>query len=168
MTKLFISYSHKDDSHREELEERLAMLKRNNIVSVWHDRKILAGEEWKDKIDDKLESADIILFLISPSFLASNYCFDVEVKKAMEKQAAGTAKIISIIVRTCDWHECEFSKFQAVPKDARPLDLWENKDSAWQDVIDGLKLHIKEFIPSGQGKKIAETQKIELSANFNE
>ena len=75
--KLFISYSHKDDSHREELEERLAMLKRNNIVSVWHDRKILAGEEWKDKIDENLESADIILFLISPSFLASNYCFDV-------------------------------------------------------------------------------------------
>lgn len=167
--KLFISYSHKDDSHREELEERLAMLKRNNIVSVWHDRKILAGEEWKDKIDDNLESADIILFLISPSFLASNYCFDVEVKKAMEKQAAGTAKIISIIVRPCDWHECDFSKFQAVPKDALPITKWSDADSAWLDVIKGLKQFINEFTPSNQINNIVEThKKIEISAKFNE
>ena len=167
--KLFISYSHKDDSPREELEERLAMLKRNNIVSVWHDRKILAGEEWKDKIDENLESADIILFLISPSFLASNYCFDVEVKKAMEKQAAGTAKIISIIVRPCDWHECEFSKFQAVPKDALPITKWSDADSAWLDVIIGLKQFINEFTPSNQVNNIVETHnKIEISAKFNE
>ena len=166
--KLFISYSHKDESHREELEERLAMLKRNNIVSVWHDRKIIAGDDWKNQIDDNLESADIILFLISPSFLASNYCFDVEVKKAMEKQAAGTAQIISIIVRTCDWHECEFSKFQAVPKDAKPIDLWGNKDNAWQDVVDGLKRHIKEFIPSSKINNIVEIHKeVEVSTEFN-
>lgn len=167
--KLFISYSHKDEPYREALEERLAMLKRNNIVSVWHDRKILAGDDWKDQIDGNLESADIILFLISSSFLASDYCFDVEVKKAMEKHNAGTAKIIPIVVRACDWHECEFSRFQAVPKDAKPIALWENEDSAWLDAVTGLKRHINEFLPSSKINNIVEIhQKIEISAKFNE
>ena len=90
--KIFISYSHKDETHRSELEVHLAMLKRKKIVSVWHDRKIVAGDEWKNEIDNNLESADIILFLISPDFLASEYCYDIEVKKAMERHKAGLAK----------------------------------------------------------------------------
>ncbi|MDP1658758.1 MAG: TIR domain-containing protein [Methylotenera sp.] len=144
--KIFISYSHKDETHRSELEVHLAMLKRKNIVSVWHDRKIVAGDEWKNEIDDNLEAADIILFLISPDFLASEYCYDIEVKKAMERHDAGLAKIIPIIVRNCDWHDCEFSKFQAVPKDAKPIVLWNDKDSAWLDVTNGLKAHIANFV----------------------
>jgi hypothetical protein len=166
--KLFISYSHKDESYREALEEHLSMLKRKNTISVWHDRKILAGEEWKDQIDDNLEAADIIIFLISSSFLASNYCFDVEVKKAMEKHAAGTARIISVIVRPCDWHECEFSRFQAVPKGALPISKWTNEDSAWLDAVTGLKRHINEFTPSSQNNNIVEIQKkIQLSTEFS-
>ena len=144
--KLFISYSHKDESHRSELETHLAMLKRKNIVSVWHDRKIVAGDEWKNEIDTNLESADIILFLISPDFLASDYCYDIEVKKAMEIHDACQAKIIPIIVRNCDWHDCEFSKLQALPKDAKAIAIWDDKDSAWLDVTNGLKKHIADFV----------------------
>lgn len=144
--KIFISYSHKDETHKIELEVHLAMLKRKNIVSVWHDRKIVAGDEWKNEIDNNLESADIILFLISPDFLASEYCYDIEVKKAMERHDAGLAKIISIIVRNCDWHDCDFSKFQVLPKDAKPIALWDDKDSAWVDVTNGLKVHIADFV----------------------
>jgi hypothetical protein len=146
--KLFISYSHKDESYREALEEHLAILKRKNIVSTWHDRKILAGDEWKDQIDSNLEAADIIIFLVSSSFLASNYCFDVEVEKAMERHQLGAARIVSIIVRPCDWHDCEFSKFQAVPKDAVPISKAVNVDSAWLDVVQSLKKLIADFTPS--------------------
>jgi len=145
--KVFISYSHKDESHREDLEEQLSMLKRQNIISVWHDRKITAGDDWKMRIDENLESADIIIFLVSPSFLGSDYCYDVEVKKAQERHEEGAASIISIIVRSCDWTGCEFSKFQAVPTDARPITLWEDKDSAWLNAVNGLKKHINEFSP---------------------
>ena len=144
--KIFISYSHKDETHRGELEVHLAMLKRKELVSVWHDRKIVAGDDWKNEIDNNLESADIILFLISPDFLASEYCYDIEVKKAMERHQAGLAKIISIIVRNCDWHDCDFSKFQVLPKDAKPIALWEDKDSAWVDVTNGLKVQIADFV----------------------
>ena len=144
--KIFISYSHKDETHRGELEVHLAMLKRKELVSVWHDRKIVAGNDWKNEIDNNLESADIILFLISPDFLASEYCYDIEAKKAMERHQAGLAKIISIIVRNCDWHDCDFSKFQVLPKDAKPIALWEDKDSAWVDVTNGLKVQIADFV----------------------
>jgi hypothetical protein len=142
---VFISYSHKDDSFRDDLEERLAMMKRSGIISVWHDRKINAGDDWKGAIDENLEPADIIIFLVSSSFLASGYCLDVEVQRAMEKDKNGSAKIISIIIRACDWDECDFSKFQAVPKDAKPIALWKDKDSAWLDAIKSIKAAIKGF-----------------------
>lgn len=147
MKKVFISYSHKDETHKEDLEEHLTMLKRSNVISVWHDRKILPAEDWKDQIDTNLESADIILFLVSPSFLASDYCYDKEVNRAMERQDQGTAQIISIIVRPCDWGACDFSKFQAVPKDAQAITTWSDKDTAWLDAINGIKEHITNFTP---------------------
>ncbi|MGZ5051934.1 MAG: TIR domain-containing protein [Methylobacter sp.] len=151
--KVFISYSHKDEAYRLDLEEHLTMLKRQNIISIWHDRKITAGDDWKHQIDSNIESADIIIFLVSSSFLSSDYCYDIEVKRAIERCQEGTAKIISVIVRACDWNECEFSKFQAVPKDGKPIAVWEDRDTAWLDVIQGLKKHINEFTP----KSISET-----------
>lgn len=143
--KVFISYSHKDEGYRNDLEDHLSMLRRKDLISVWHDRKILAGDDWKGKIDKNLDDADIVLFLISSSFLASEYCYDIEVKQAMENKIAGKCQIISIIIRPCDWHECDFSKFQAVPKDGIPISKWEDKDEAWLDAIKGIKSHITGF-----------------------
>ena len=142
--KIFISYSHKDEEHRESFEEQLAILKRKNIISVWHDRKITAGDCWAGKIDGNLESADIIVFLISPSFLSSDYCADVEVKMAMQREENGFAKIIPVIVRPCDWNDCEFAKFQVVPKGAKPITSWTDRDSAWFDVATSIKQCITE------------------------
>lgn len=145
--KVFISYSHKDESLRTSLEDHLAIMKRKQIISVWHDRKIIPGDDWKGVIDVNLEEADIVLFLISASFLASDYCFDIEVKKAMENMAIGKCQIVSIILKPCDWHDCDFSKYQAVPQDGKAITTWENEDSAWLDVVKGLKKLITEFVP---------------------
>ncbi|WP_309043584.1 toll/interleukin-1 receptor domain-containing protein [Marinobacter sediminicola] len=145
--KLFISYSHKDETHREDFEDHLSVLKRRGVVDVWHDRRIVPGSEWKGEIDRNLEEADIVVLLISPSFLASDYCFDVELKRAMERKDDGVAEIIAILVRPCDWSDCEFSKYQAVPKDAKPITTWSDPDSAWLDVVNGLKSHIENFEP---------------------
>lgn len=143
--KVFVSYSHKDESHREDFEDHLVMLRRRGVIDVWHDRKILPGAEWKGEIDDNLEEADIVIFLVSPSFLASDYCYDVELKRALEKKDEGTAEIISILVRPCDWMGGGFAKYQALPKDAVPITTWDDPDSAWLNVVDGLKRHIDEF-----------------------
>lgn len=144
---VFISYSHKDEVFRADLEEHLSMLRRRGVISVWNDREIRAGDDWKGKIDENIDKADIVLFLISPSFLASDYCYDIEVEKAIENKESGKCQIISIIIRPCDWHDCNFSNFQAVPKDGKPINTWKNKDEAWLDAITEIKGQISKFTP---------------------
>ncbi|WP_308873373.1 toll/interleukin-1 receptor domain-containing protein [Thiothrix subterranea] len=143
--KVFISYSHKDEAYKDSLEEHLSLLKNNNIISVWHDRKISAGDDWKEQLDENLESADIVIFLVSSSFLASKYCTDIEVRKAIKKHEEGLAIIFSIIVRPCDWEGGNFSRFQSLPKNLKPISTWKNKDSGWVDAINGLKESIQKY-----------------------
>ena len=97
--EVFYSYSHKDEALRDELEKHLALLKRQGLITNWHDRRIGAGDEWRDQIDAHARSAQIILLLISADFLASDYCYDVEMKLALERHAAHEAVVIPIILR---------------------------------------------------------------------
>lgn len=143
--KVFISYSHVDEQLKESLEDHLAIMRRNEIISDWNDRKITPGQDWANEISSNLEESDIILFLISSSFLASDYCIDIEAKRAIELHKEGKAKLIPIIVRSCDWKDFDFGKFQALPKDAKPIKKWDDEDDAWLDVISGLKKHINDF-----------------------
>ncbi|BBE49860.1 hypothetical protein OYT1_ch0287 [Ferriphaselus amnicola] len=145
--KVFISYSHKDEQHKDSLDEHLAMLKRNCIIDAWHDRKIVASEKWAEEVSENLEQSELILFLISSSFLASDYCFSNEMKRAISMHEEGRAKLIPILVRPCDWSCSELSKFQAVPKDAKPITTWPNPDEAWLDVISGIKRQLDTFKP---------------------
>jgi internalin A len=92
--KIFYSYAHQDEKLRNKLGEHLVLLERQRLIENWHDREILAGEDWKGQIDEHLETADIILLLVSASFLASAYCYDVEMKRAMERHDAGEARVI--------------------------------------------------------------------------
>ncbi|MDF2176988.1 toll/interleukin-1 receptor domain-containing protein [Aliiglaciecola sp. CAU 1673] len=146
--KVFISYAHKDEAFREELEDHLSMLKRDKLISVWHDRKIDAGDKWKNDIDENLESADIILFLISSKFLGSEYCMDIEVARAIEKEKEGSAKLIPIIIRPVDWESSDLSQFQALPKDALAITSWSNQDEAWVDVTKKLRSIMTQFVPN--------------------
>jgi TIR domain len=134
---VFISYSHKDEALREELETQLKLMQRRNMISVWHDRKIDPGDEWKGQLDDNLESAAIILLLVSADFIASDYCYDVEMKRALERHNHG-ARVIPVILRNVDWSTTRFAKLQGLPKDGRPVVLWPDRDSAWKDVAKGI------------------------------
>ncbi len=135
MTSLFFSYSHKDEGLRDELEVHLAMLKREGVIDVWHDRKIPVGNEFDRSISDQLETADVILLLVSPDFLASSYCYDIEVRRAMERHEAGSARVVPVILRPCDWHGTPFAKLLAAPKDGKPVTKWADRDEAFLDVV---------------------------------
>ena len=139
MLKIFYSYSHIDETYREQLEKHLSILKRNKIIDGWHDRKITPGEEWNPEIDTNLQSANIILLLISSDFIDSNYCYDIEMQKAMELHNAGRAAVVPIIIRPCLWTDTPFAKLQALPKDGKPVSKWSNLDDAWLSVAEGLK-----------------------------
>jgi internalin A len=137
--RVFVAYSHKDETLRAELDTHLKLLQRQGLISVWTDHKITAGEEWKGMIDENLESAGIILLLVSADFVASDYSYDVEMKRALERHEARTSRVIPIILRDVDWQSAPFGKLQALPRDGRPVTMWENKDSGWKDVAVGIR-----------------------------
>jgi len=143
--QLFYSYSHKDEKLRDEMETHLKILQRAHLIDSWHDRKILAGEEWKGQIDVNLERADIILLLISADFIASDYCCDIEMTRALERHEKGEARVIPVIVRDANWRIAPFAKLQALPKDAKAVELWGNKDSAWRNVSEGIERVVNEM-----------------------
>ena len=109
------------------------------------DRKIGAGTEWKAQIDNHLNSAHLIFLLISADFVASDYCYDVEMKRAMERHDAGEARVIPIILKPCDWHNGPFGKLQALPKDGRAVTDWSNRDKAFTDVAKGIRAAVAEL-----------------------
>lgn len=132
--RVFFSYSHKDEKLRDELELHLKLLQRQKVIDAWHDRQIGAGEERKGAIDQHLEEAQVILLLVSSSYLASDYCYDVEMTRALERHSRGEARVIPIILRPCDWRGAPFAKLQALPRKAESITSQSNRDEAWTDV----------------------------------
>lgn len=100
------------------------MLKRQGVIETWHDRRIVAGEELGGSISAELESAEIVLLLVSPDFLASDYCYDKEMTVALDRQARGEAIVIPVILRPCEWHHAPFGKLRATPSDGKPVTQW--------------------------------------------
>jgi CheY-like chemotaxis protein len=138
---LFYSYSHRDEPMRDELATHLAMLERKGVIRSWHDRKISAGDNWKGKIDENLERADIVLLLVSNNFLASDYCYDVEMKRALARHEKGEARTVPVIIGACDWELADFAQMniQALPKDAKPVETWPIRNEAWTDIAKGIR-----------------------------
>ncbi|NER31768.1 MAG: toll/interleukin-1 receptor domain-containing protein, partial [Symploca sp. SIO1C4] len=143
--ELFFSYAHEDEELRDELAKHLAILKRQKVISTWYDRDISAGDESKQEIEKRLNSADVILLLISADFLASDFCWGIELKRAMERHEAGEARVIPIIVREVDWKGSPFGKLQALPKNAEPVTNWANRDQAFADIARGIRRAVKDL-----------------------
>jgi len=111
------------------------MLMRQGLIDAWHDRRIMAGDEFEGRIGNEIDRADIVLLLVSPDFLASDYCYDVEVRRAMDRHLAGETRVIPVILRPCDWHPAPFGKLLAAPKDGKPIMSWPDLDEAFLDVV---------------------------------
>lgn len=143
--EIFYSYSHKDEELREQLEKHLSILKRQDVITDWHDRKIDAGGEWGREIHEHLNTAHIILLLVSSDFLDSDYCYDIEMNRAMERHEAKEACVIPIILRSVDWEDAPFGKLQALPRDAKPVTKWEDQDDAFTNIARGIKKAIEDL-----------------------
>ena len=145
----FVSYSHRDDRLRAELETHLKLLQRTGALQLWTDRRITAGDEWKGQIDENLERADLILLLVSADFMNSDYCFDIELKRAMERHEAGEARVVPIIVRKVAWHSAPFGKLQSLPADGKVVDRGTGgrsaRDAVWTAVAEGLEKALKQL-----------------------
>ncbi|MEP0781765.1 toll/interleukin-1 receptor domain-containing protein [Microcoleus sp. ZQ-A2] len=143
--EVFFSYAHEDAELKNELVKHLSILKRQGVITAWHDREITAGTEWASEIDTHLNAARVILLLISSDFLASDYCYDIELKRAMERHEDKEARVIPVILREVDWKGAVFGKLQALPKNAAPVASWGNRDQAFADVARGIRKAIEEL-----------------------
>jgi len=143
--EVFYCYAHEDEELRNELEKHLSSLQRQKLITTWHDRRIIPGTEWAGIIDMHLNTASIILLLISPDFLASDYCYDVEMKRALERHRLGEARVIPIMLRPVDWKGTPFERLLALPTDARPVTTWSNQDEAFLDVTRGIRVVIEDL-----------------------
>ncbi|MBF0343890.1 MAG: toll/interleukin-1 receptor domain-containing protein [Nitrospirae bacterium] len=148
--EVFISYSFNDEEVRVKLEQHLMFMQREGIVRIWHGRKILPGQEWEKVIDSHLETASIVLLLVTPDFIASDYCYDIEMKRAMRRYDLNECFVIPIIICDTDWHSAPFGKLQSLPSNSRAVKSWSNIDEALSDVARGIRNAIK-----GLPKKIS-------------
>lgn len=144
MAKIFFSYSHDDEQYRDQLEKHLASLQHEGLIESWHDRRIVAGSWLEAEIDQQINAADVILLLVSSSFLASRYCYTIEMTRALERHRAGEAHVVPVIVRACDWQPTPLGQLLAVPRDGRPITSWPNYDEAYVDVAKELRRLIQQ------------------------
>jgi TIR domain len=144
---VFVSYAHRDEALKSELLNHLSALRRRNVISGWHDGEIGAGEEWAKQISEHLNRGDIILLLISSDFLASDFCYDIELKRAMERHDAEEARVIPVILRDVDWTGVPFSKLKSLPKDGKPVtaESWSSVDEAFRNVAEGIREEVEKL-----------------------
>jgi hypothetical protein len=132
--RAFYSYSHQDEEWRKKLGTYLKPLVRGKLMEEWHDRKIQPGTDWNTEISEQLAQANLIFLLVSEEFLASDYCFGVEVEAAMERVKEGSATVVPILLKPCLWDVSPFSNLQFVPRDSEPILSWDKPEEAFVKV----------------------------------
>jgi tetratricopeptide (TPR) repeat protein len=151
--KLFYCYAREDRALRDELEIHLSLLRRQYRLSSWHDREILPGERWEEAIDQHISTADIVLLLISPHFLNSDYCYGIEMQRVLERHKLGICRVVPILLRPTYWEDAPFSHLQILPTSAIPISRWPDRDEAFADVVTGISKIIKELLVSLKTKE---------------
>ncbi len=143
--EVFCSYAHEDVDYCKQLETHVSALSRQGLISLWHDQQILPGSSWVHTIDAHLETASIIVLLISADFIASNYCYEREMRRALARHEANEARVIPIVVRPCEWQQLPLGSLQVLPGDGKPVSMWASRDEAWTQVVARLRRVIEDL-----------------------
>ena len=145
--RIFCSYSHKDEEYLNELRDSLQTLERQGLIQLWHDREITAGKEWREVIDEELQGADIILLLVSRDFIASDFAYEEEMKRAIERHERGETCVIPLIVRpTPSLEGAPFKNIQSIPRDMTPVTAWDDRDKAWVNIEAEIRRVVEELL----------------------
>ena len=136
---VFISYSKDDKSYLESFRKYLKPLERKGSIQIWDDTKLKAGEDWKSAIENQLNTADIIIFLVSSDLINTDYVWDVEMKTAFARHERNEVHVVPVILRDCGWLDTDFTRFNALPDKGRPVSTFKTQDDAWLLVYEKLK-----------------------------
>ncbi len=146
---VFISYSHRDRELRGELEKHLSNLRRQKVIASWYDGDISPGTEWESQIREHLNRDQIILLLISADFMDSDFCYSIEMTRAIARHDANEVRILPIILRPTDWKGAPFAKLQVLPTDGKAVTRWPTHDDAFEDVVKGIREAIDDLTKKG-------------------
>jgi len=138
--EVFVSYAHEDANQLDALSAQLSLLRRQGLIDLWDDGRILPGADWRQDIEEHLNRASVILLLVSADFLNSDYSWSVELAQALKRT---DAIVVPIIVRPCLWQDAPFGHLNALPSEGRAVTTWTNPEEAWLDVASGLANLIK-------------------------
>ena len=144
---LFCSYAHEDAKLREQFERSIFHLMQARLIEAWYDGEIVPGKEWRAEIDRQLAVADLIILLVSPDFMQSRFINEVELKRAIERHQTGKARVVPVVLRPVSTLGA-LGKLEALPRKAKPVTTWKNRDSAWVDVAQGLERVLKDMLGS--------------------
>lgn len=158
---VFISYAQEDEAYCLNLGKHLQAMQRQQLVQVWHRRNISAGTDWTQQIDKYLDTADVILLLISSDFLASDYCYSIEMQRAMKRHETRKARVVPIILRHVDWRDVPFARLPALPTGGKPVTEWSTPDQAFLDVVEGVKRIVRELLALSQARSHMSTGRYE-------
>ena len=142
---VFLSYASQDEMWLQELEAHLSLFKNQGVISTWYNRLVVPGNHVSQEVEKHLEEASIILLLVSSDFLASKYYYNVEMELALKWEEMGQARVIPIIVRPVYWKDAPFGHLQPLPRNAKAISIWENRDEAFVDVVVGIRQTIEDL-----------------------
>jgi hypothetical protein len=143
--RVFLSYAHRDEKLRDDLDKHLSVLRRSAVIESWHDRRINPGVDLDHEVDRHLATSDLILLLISPDFMNSDYCYRREMRTALKRHAKGQARVIPIVLRPVDWLRTTLGRLLALPTDGRPVTSWHRRDDALLNVAKGVRRAAEEI-----------------------
>lgn len=163
--KIFFCYAREDEPYLTKLKSHLQPLQRLGLIDLWHDRDISAGSNWKKEIDKHINTAQIILLLVSPDFMASDYCYSTEMQKALERYKRGAARVIPIILRHIYWQGTPLGELQVLPKDGKPVTSWHNEDEALYYVTEDIRKAVEQLTIKPTTNSSVKTVKIKSSTS---
>lgn len=143
--QVFCCYARSDQQYLHELKKHLAILQREELIEIKADIDISPGTEWEQEINRHLEEAQIILLLISADFIASDYCYDKEMRQALALHEQGKTRVVPVIIRPSSWQQSPFGKLQVLPPQAKPVESWQNRDEAYTSITEGIRSVVKEL-----------------------
>jgi hypothetical protein len=152
---VFVSYAHRDERLRLEVEKHLSPLRRSRAIATWCDHRIAPGAEIRQEITNSLTTSDLVLLLVSPDFMNSDYCYLREMNCALRRHRTGQAKVIPIILRPVDWNSTPIGKLLALPRDGKPVTSWSKRDEALLDVAKGVRRAIEDMQVGGPSRLLA-------------
>jgi O-acetyl-ADP-ribose deacetylase (regulator of RNase III) len=161
---VFVSYAHEDEGMRNKLSDALGGLRHGGYIKDWSDGQIIPGQEWEPEIIRRLEAADIVLLLVTSSFLGSEFIGRMELTKALERHRRGEAIVIPVILKPADWQTAGLSGLQALPKDGKAVSSWSNHDAAYLDIAQGLRRTIDAWRASNDSGSAGKARTSDLRA----